>query len=153
MWNDRRRLVGILAVSLLLNVFLAGVLVGRGYAVHRAGPPRLASPGPIVPNRHVAALPADEKRQFQTAMTAHRDALRALRSSHKAARDKVEADIAAPTFDRAAVTADFAALHQINRDIDAETGAALIDALSGLSPASRAALVAHEAARPPNAAP
>ena len=142
MWSDRRRLVGLLAVSALLNVFLGGVLVGHGYVVHRA-PPRV--PGPLVPNRHVAALPEDQKGLFETVMIAHRDALRAAHRAHRAARDRVEADIAAPVFDRAAVTADFDALHRTNRTIDAETGAALVDALAGLTAASRAALVGHGA--------
>ena len=147
MWSDRPRVVGILAVSLLLNVFLGGVLVGRGFAVHR-GPPRAPVPGPLVPPRHVTSLPDDQKMLFQSAMSGHREALRAARHAHKAARDKIEAEIAAPVFDRAAVMADFDELHRTNRDVDAATGAALVDALSGLSAASRAALVAHEAPPP-----
>ena len=144
MWSDRRRLVGALAVSLLINVFLGGVLVGRGYVLHHASP-RVPPPGPLVPPRHVAALPDDQKTLFETAMIAHRAALRTARGAHKVAREKIEADIAAPVFDPAAVTADFEVLHRTNRDIDAATGAALVDALSGLSAASREALVAHGA--------
>ena len=149
----RSRLVGILVASLLLNVFLGGVLVGRGFAVHRPPLPPIPAPGPLVPPRHVVALPDDQKKLFQSVMRNHREALREARVAHKAARDKIEADIAAPVFDRATVAADFDALHQRNRDVDAATGDALIDALSGLSAASRASLVAHEEApAPPNPA-
>ena len=148
MWNDHGRLVVLLAASLLLNVFLGGVLVGRGFVVHRPPPRPPAPAGALVPPRNVGALPDDQKKLFQTAMRGHRDALRSARQAHKAARDKIEADIAAPQFDKAAVAADFDALHQTNRDTDAATGDALLDALSGLSAASRAALVAHEQAAP-----
>ena len=147
MWNERGRLVGILAASLLLNVFLGGVLVGRGFAVHRA-PPRASAPGPLVPPSRVVSLPDDQKKMFQAAMRTHREALGDARRAHKVARDRIETDIAMPTFDRATVTADFEALHGTNRDVDAATSAALIDALSGLSAASRAALVEHDASPP-----
>lgn len=143
MWTDRKRLVGLLAASFLLNVFLVGLLVGRGVALHKpAGPP---PPGPLVPNRQVAALPDDQKTLFHDAMKAHREVIQAARRRHRAARDKIEADIAAPIFDRANVTADFDTLHQTNRDIDKAVGEALVDALGSLDPASRAALVAHGA--------
>ena len=138
MWNSPRRLVGVLAASLLLNVFLVGLMLGRGIAVPPSPPP-----GPLVPNRHVDALPDDQRKLFREAMQAHREVIRAARRLHRAARDKIEADIAAPVFDRATVAADFDALHRTNRDIDQAVGGALVDALAGLDATSRAALVEH----------
>ncbi len=147
MWTDNRRLIGALVVSGLLNIFLVGVLAGHGFAVHRGPPPLLAS-GPMVPQRHVKALPDDQRQIFRAAMLARRDEIRAARQSHKELRRKTEADIAAQTFDRALVTEDFAALHRSNRAIDEAVSAALIDALAGLTPQSRAALVTHDAIAP-----
>ena len=141
MWSDHRRLVGLFAASLLLNVFLLGLFVGRGVALHKL--PEPSQPGPLVPGRQVAALPDDQKSLFREAMKAHREVIQAARRRHRAARDKIEADIAAPAFDRATVTADFDALHQTNRDVDQAVGDALVDALGSLDPSSRAALVAH----------
>lgn len=153
MWTERKRLVGLLAASLLLNVFLVGLFVGRGVALHK--PPGPPPTGPLVPDRQVAALPDDQKKLFRDAMKAHREVIQAARRRHRAARDKIEADIAAPVFDRANVTADFDTLHQTNRDIDQAVGDALVDALGSLEPASRAALVTPGAAtsQPPAKGP
>ena len=148
MWNDRKRLVGVLAASLLLNVFLVGLFVGRSVAAHKPPPP-----GPLVPNRYVEALPDGQKALFRAAMMAHRETIRAARRAHRAARDTIQADIAAPVFDRAKVTADFVALHRTNRDVDAAIGAALVDALAGLDATSRAALVDQSVASKSTPAP
>ncbi|MCX8256263.1 protein of unknown function [Beijerinckiaceae bacterium RH CH11] len=149
MWSDHGRLVFVLAASLLLNVFLGGILVGRGFAVHRPPPRPPQQNGALVPAANVGALPEDQRKLFQSVMRTHRDALRSARLAHKAARDKIEADIAAPTYNKAVISADFDALHQTNRDLDAVSGEALTEALAGLSAASRAALVAHEKAPQP----
>ena len=151
MWSERRRIVGVLAVSLLANVFLIGLIVGRGVAIHKPAPPPAS--GPLVPGQHVDALPDDQKKLFREAMAAHREVIRAARRLHRAARDRIEADIAAPVFDRATVTADFDALHRTNRNIDQAVGDALVDALGSLDASSRDALVAHSTAQAPGKAP
>jgi len=147
MWTERRRLVVGLLVSLLVNVFLIGIVVGRSLALHHP-PPSPPGPGPLIPRGSVQALPEDQRRIFQAAMVAHREAIRAARRDHRELLAKIESDIAAPTFDRAAVEADFAALHNSNRAIEEATSAALLDALTGLSASSRAAVVQRAAAAP-----
>lgn len=142
MWIDRRRLAFALAGSLLLNVFLGGVVAGH-LLWARPGL-RVPPAGPLVPAAHVRALPADEKKTFTAAMAAHRDAIHAARKAHRQLRETAVADIAAATFDRAKVSADLAALRGANTAALEATNAALVDALAGLSPASRAALVARD---------
>lgn len=144
MWIDRRALFAVAAASLLLNIFLGGAVLGRvfGERRHNAEPPRVAS-GALVPLAHVQALPQEDRKRFRAAMTPHRPAIRAARQAHRDARLQLETDIAAPTYDQAKVVADFQALQQSNRDADTAVDAALIDALAGLSPESRAALVSH----------
>lgn len=144
MWNDRRRLVFGLAGSLLLNMFLLGLVLGRGVAWHHRHPPSPGQP-PLAAPRYVAALPEDQKAIFRAALTAHREAIRAARRSHRELRATTEADIAAPTFDRAKVAADLAALHQTNRAIEDATSAALLDALGKMTPEARAQLVGRPA--------
>lgn len=144
MWIDRRWLGVGIAVSLLLNVFLIGIVAGHFFVGRRAVAHPGAASGALVPQAHVRALPADEKRIFSATMSEHRDAIRAARMQHRAARLAAETDIAAPTFDRAKVAADFSALREANMAVQEAVNTALIESLSKLSPQSRAALVEHE---------
>ena len=144
MWIERRWLSAGIAASLLLNVFLIGIVaghlaLGQG-ATARSG---LAS-GALVSRAYVRTLPAEEKRMFDATMNEHREAIRAARRQHRAARLATETDIAAPAFDRAKIAADFAALREANMAVQEAVNTALIDALAGLSPQSRAGLVEHE---------
>ena len=134
------RLLGIgLLVSLLLNLFLAGVVGGRWFTP----PPRPAGAGGLAPMAQVRRLPAEERQRFVRAMLPHRPDIRAARQATRRARAQVEADLAAPIYDRARVEADLAALRQANLAQQAATHGALAEAMALLSPASRAALVAH----------
>ncbi len=145
MWIDARVRFALLAVSLLLNVFLVGIVAGRVFGARGAPAPR--PDAALVPPAHVRALPVDERRSFAASMKSHRDAIRAARQAHRAARTTLEAAIAAPAFDRDAVAADFAALRQASMAVQEAVNAALVDALQDLSPQSRASLVQHAAPR------
>lgn len=140
---DRRVRIAIVAASLLLNVFLVGIVAGHLFSSRDRGGPKQI--GPVVPGANVRALPDDERRRFATAMRGHRDAMRAARQAHRTARQAVEAAIAAPGFERDKVDAAFATLRQTNTAVQEATHAALLDALQDLSPQSRAALVQHDA--------
>lgn len=154
MWIDRRLALGVCAASLLLNVFLGGAVIGRAFGDrHRAAEPRAAANGALVTVAHVQALPPEDRRRFRDAMAPHRPAIRTARAAHRAARRQVEADLAAPVFDRAKVDADFATLKETNRNIDEVVDTALVDALAGLPAASRAALVSHARVAPPTNEP
>lgn len=135
---DRRWLYALLAASLLANLFCAGLYIGRALA-----PARAAGPGPLAPGARLRALPPPERARFAARMKPRRPAIRAAREAVRAARAQVEADIAAPAFDRARLQADLAALRQANAAVQVQSQDALADALGELSPASRAALVAH----------
>jgi uncharacterized membrane protein len=135
MWIDRRLMVGA-AASLLLNALLIGVVVGHVVGARRPAPG--APAGPLV---RLHALSADDRRLFFTSMAPHRPAIRAARAAHRAARQTVEDDIAAPTFDRAKVDADFATLRGANAHLDETLDGALTDALAHLSPEARAAMI------------
>jgi uncharacterized membrane protein len=152
MWIDRRWLGAGIAASLLLNVFLVGIVAGHLFVGDRAvARPVAAGSGALVPQAHVRALPADEKKIFNTTMNTHRDAIRSARKRHRAIRLEIQADIAAPNYDRAKVAADFLALREANRSVEEAVNDALVDSLGKLSPQSRAALVnrdSAEAAKP-----
>ena len=135
---DHRWLYALLAASLLANLFCAGLWVGR--ALTPAVPP---GAGAIAPGARLRALPADERARFAARMKPRRPSIRAARQAVRAARMRVEGDIAAPAFDRARLQADFAALRQAAAAAQVQQQDALGEALGELSPASRAALVAH----------
>ena len=137
MWISRRVLMIAAAASLLLNVFLIGIIAGR-VAGARKPPAGVPASGQLVrPN----ALSPDDRRIFAAGMAPHRPGLKAARTAHRAARVAIEADLTAPTYDRAKVTEDFAALRRTNRDVDEATDAALIDALANLSAEARTTIV------------
>ena len=141
MWIDRRWLVPGIAFSVLLNVFLIGIVAGHVYA-GRTLPPERA---PLVPAARVHALPPDEREKFLSAMARQRPAIVAARKAHLAARRVLEAEIADAAFDPARVTAGFADLRQAGAALQVQSHAALVAALAVLSQRSRAALVAHPA--------
>ena len=145
MWTDRSRLlVTGAAISLLLNVFLVGLVAGHFSAIGRhLGAGRVGGQA-----GHVDGLTPEQRHQFMTAMTPHRPAIRAAREAHRAQRAATEADIAAATYDRAKVTADFAALRKATGDVSEAVDTALVDALASLPPEARSALVAHGRFRP-----
>ena len=146
MWNDRRLLPWGLGASLLLNVFLGGIVTGHLFAGHRD---RVVSPpGVMVPASHVRALAPDEKKKFAAAMSVHRDAIRAARKAFRTRRAATEADIAAPIFDRGKVNADFVSLREAGTAVQDAIHAALVEALAALPQASRAALVEHGSPAP-----
>ena len=149
MWIDRRALFCVAAASLLVNVFLGGAVLGRVFGERGhlfEEQPRVGmrpSNGALVPPRNVQALPQEDRRRFRAAMAPHRPAIRTAREAHRQARRQIEADIAAPAFDRDRILADFQALRQSNRTTEEAVDDALIDALASLPPESRAALVAR----------
>lgn len=140
MWNERRWLVPLAGASLLINVLLVGVLIGHSYGLWLGARPH-APETAIVPPSHVRALPKDERKQFNAVMARHRDAIRAGREEQRRLRRQTEADIAAPSFDSAKVTADFKALRDNGLMVQQQVHEGLVEALAGLSPAARAALV------------
>ena len=146
MWTDRRKLAVGLVLSLLLNALLAGVLAGA--EIGRTGREIVGRMQGVVPQANIRALSRADKQGFRQAMAAHRDAIRDARRDHRAARQAAEADIAAPTFDRAKVQADFAAVRAAGLRILENIHAGLIDGLATLPPDARAAVVRRDQAGP-----
>jgi uncharacterized membrane protein len=143
MWIKGGPLAALLAASVLLNVFLIGIVVGSvfygrdGLHLSRVG-------GPLVVRKRVSALPLDERQAFRQAMKQHHAAIAAARAEHRRMRRLTETDIAAPTFDRAKVEADFAGLRKALTVLHQTLDDALVDGLQPLSQSARARLVDHQ---------
>lgn len=142
MWTDRRTLLAIGGISVLLNVFLLGIVLGRFHARDERRPGLMHGAG-LISAAHLRAIPVEERHLFARAMAPHRPAIRAARELQRAARMVVETEIATPAYDGTKLTQDFAALRQANEHVGEIVDAALVDALSGLPASTRAALVAR----------
>lgn len=128
------------AVSVLLNLFLAGIIVGRITL------PGFRSPGPggMALREEIRVLPDTERRAFIHVMRSHQAEMRALHEHvHDARRAAAEA-IGAPTYDRKLLEARFAAVQQAQDAQGTAQNEAVIEALGTLSPAARAE-IAHRA--------
>lgn len=139
MWIERRWLVTGLGFSLLVNVFLIGIVAGHFFASRGHQLPGVARA--LVPAVNVRALPPDERQQFRDAMIPYRPEILAARNDARKTRQAAEADIVAADFDRSKAVADLAAMRQATSRLQELVQDALVEALSKISPASRTALV------------
>jgi uncharacterized membrane protein len=143
MWIERRWLGSALGVSLLANLFLVGVLVGRVFVTNDQ---RVLGRGrPLVPGALVRALPPEDRKTFAKTMRAHKDELERLHRAVADAKTAAEADIAAPVYDRAKVEADFAAVRKAFEADQVALHEAYAQALGMLGQSARAALVPRQA--------
>ena len=174
MWSERlRKWTGaFLFLSLAVNLFLGGVLLGRitfaprdwdlGTGSLTAPDPREALNGPAdqhgdqratpTGNRlaeRLRALPAAERRRFMTAFLQNRGDLPQARRELRLAALHVAELIAAPTFDQAALTQALADVRAATAHEQASLHAALVPALATLSPESRASLADNRAQKNP----
>jgi uncharacterized membrane protein len=136
----------IAGLSLGLNLFLAAAIAGQ--ALRQRSAFGLGGP-PIVHALDAAArsLPRRDAERFATAMRFGLQRVQPQIAALDTARDRLSQDIAATTYDAAAVTRDFR-LWQAdwNRFIDG-FGPILIDTLAGLPPEDRRHLVAARRAQ------
>jgi uncharacterized membrane protein len=142
MSGERRWLVGGLAVSLLVNLFLAGMLTGRFLFSPR--PPAQAQAAAVVRPNAIRELPEDERLRFNVVMAAQGPALRAGRLKLRQLRQQVREAIAAPHYDAALVAKRFADLRSANQDQQILQQNTLAQALGQLSAASRASVIQAE---------
>ena len=127
-----------LAVSVLANLFLAGVIVGALTMPQflRAPPSR----GGFVPREQIRQLPVGEHAAFTAVFRAHSSEIKALHERERAARAAAAAAIGAPKYDRALLEQRFAAFRQAQLAQSAATHEAVIEALGTLSAKSRATI-------------
>ena len=138
--GDRRILIGVLLVSLLANLFLAGVVTGRFLL---PGSNRAQSAAILRPSS-LAALPAAERMRFALVMRSHARALRDGRQRLRELRQAVKDAIALAHYDPGLVAQRFAELRAANLAQQSLQQAALVEALGQLGAASRASLMAEQ---------
>lgn len=153
-----RWLGGILAASLALNLFLAGVFVGR-FAADQTAPtastaglpaertslrgergPLADIPGRFLIQRMAENLPPEDRPKFEAVVATHRPSLTSSASRMRDARLRVRDAIAADPFDRGALEAAFEQLRRRNEDLQKAVQTALVEAVAELPPSARKAL-------------
>lgn len=144
MLYDRRTLLVAFVVSLLINLFLAGVVAGH-YLMRNNN----NGPGAILVRNAARTLPDNERQHFVAIMRAQMPAVRASRVKIRDLRQEVRDAIAAPHYDAGLLAQRFAALRDANMAQQTLQQNLLVQALGQLSPASRASIIA--AARDNNA--
>ena len=133
--------VGLFA-SVLLNLFLAGVIAGRLAGAGPAGEMFASASAPAASARELIlerfrALPLADRLRFLAAMAAHRDMLRPAAATLLRARMHVLTVLAEPTYDPQAMADALGAVRQATTAAQVALHDALVQALGRLSPAAR----------------
>ena len=142
-WRPSRRLLAIvLFISVVLNLFLGGITLGRmlhgdiwpweNPYVHEFG----FFAGRAV-QKLVRDLDSSDRDIVVDALRAHRDQLLQLSAAMHDQRQKVEVLIRAPQFDRKAMEESFAEMRKRGDDMQTALGAAILDAIEKLPPDAR----------------
>ena len=141
MSGERRWQLGAFAASLLVNLFLAGVLTGRFLFEPR--PPANQNQAVMRPNA-IRELPEEERLRFNVIMAAQAPALRTGRLKMHQLRQQVRDAIAAPHYDAALVAKRFSDLRAAQSAQQTLQQNTLAQALGQLSAKSRASVIQAE---------
>jgi uncharacterized membrane protein len=147
MSGDRRWLMAGLAASLLVNLFLAGLLTGRFLFSPR--PPALVQAA-VMRRNAIRELPEEERLRFNVIMAAQGPALRTGRLKLRQLRQQVREAIAAPHYDAALVASRFAELRAAALAQQTLQQNTIAQALGELSAQSRASVIQAETDNPAN---
>jgi uncharacterized membrane protein len=141
MSGERRWLVGGLIASVMVNLFLAGILTGR--FLFEPKPPAQQN-GAVMRANAIRELPEEDRLRFNVVMAAQGPALRAGRLKLRALRQAVRDAIAAPRYDAALVARRFADLRAASFAQQTLQQNTLAQALGQLSATSRASVIQAE---------
>lgn len=127
----------LLGLSLMLNLLVAGVVLGHRFV---DGPPdRLigASYVQLVPRRFLAELPRDRRRELMELVRNNRDSLRQLRGQSEAVGLKLADVLVAEPFDIARVQSTVDEFAASSQGLAAKGGAIVTEMVSRLTPDER----------------
>lgn len=142
MFSDRRWLVGGFLASVMINLFLAGILTGR--LLFEPRPPAQAQAGAVMKPNAIRELPEEERIRYNMVMAPQQLALRTGRLKLRQLRQNVRDAIAAPHYDAALVARRFEELRQAQMAQQTLQQNTLSQALGQLSAQSRASVIQAE---------
>lgn len=139
-------LLGLLVVSLGINLFLGSMILGRHF--FRPHPDRFAEraeravPAADRPLRNItqrmfAALPDNERPALEAALAEQRSALSQASRANREAREKVRDALAADPYDPAAVDRAFAELRTRTEEVQRAMHGAISSAAAKMTPEGR----------------
>ncbi len=141
--TGRLRLVSIaLFVSLIVNLFLGGLMVGRWLDPHRPHHrmERTTAEG-AAPGWMHRALGPEGAPALERAWQAHAKEIKPLRDEMRRSREAVTAALEAEPFDRQAYTDALAAMRSEMGEFYTAINAVMVDVVSQLTPEQRRAVV------------
>jgi len=150
MSSDRSWLISGFAISLMINLFLAGLLTGRYLFEPR--PPAQQNTA-IMRAGSIRELPEEERIRYNMVLAPQQLALRTGRVKLRQLRQDVRDAIAAPHYDAALVAKRFEALRDAQMAQQTLQQNTLSQALGQLSAASRASVIQAETDAPGNSTP
>lgn len=131
----------VLAMSLALNVFIAGAAVGGAYMWHAARPLRSGMSPPAGLGVAANALPADERKTFRQMLgQARKEAVSDVAAARSGRLKLAELMVAEP-LNRQAIDAQLAAIRQSDMALRARLEKTVVDFAETLTPAERRSFV------------
>lgn len=134
-----------LVVSVCLNVFVAGLVVGRISGGGAAAPDRAADAGGL--ERFMATVPAEARPVLRRALRENRRDLQGMVAAVREARQEAAAVVAREPFDPAAFQAAMAAVRDRSEALQAAVHVIIAEALDDLSPELRSEMAERWGAR------
>lgn len=130
-----------LAVSVAVNLFIAGIAIGAMGQHHRKGAERRQGPGPGNPMMRLTdRLPPDKQEAFRQVMRQSMEANRANAETSRAAREQLISVFSAEIFDAAAASQALAAVRNAETAGRTSMEATMVEFAKGLNPEERKAL-------------
>lgn len=145
-WRPSRRLLAVLLfISVVLNLFLGGITLGRMLHgdVWPWQNPYVREFGPFTGRaiqKLVRNLDSADRETVVNTLRPHRDELAKYSKDIRDQREKVEALMSQPQFDRKATDEAFAEIRKRGDELQAALGEMILDAIEKLPPQARARL-------------
>lgn len=139
-----RLLIGALAISVLLNVFALGFLIGRTRFAHPPAPPPRPGESIRLDLRAIGeVLPKGERRELHHALAEQRGELQRRLAALRAAQNEVDAALTAEPFDPARLEAAYARLREASATILEPVQRTMVVFAGRLDSEQRRALAEH----------
>ncbi len=138
-WTRTRTLALVLFASIALNLFFAGIMVGRFDRWH--GEPKGREHGPSMTRKIERALGDSLTPTLRERLKAHSDAMRETRRASRDKRDAIRDTLLQEPFDRTAYLQALESMNEVFDRMRAETHSFMIDIVEQLTPEQRRKLV------------
>ena len=138
-WTRTRTLALVLFVSIALNLFFAGIMVGRFDRWH--GGPKGPGHGHSMTKMIEKSLGDSLTPELRERLTAHSKAMRETRQTSREKRDAIRDTLLQEPFDRAAYLQALESMNEVFDRMRTETHSFMIDIVEQMTPEQRRKLV------------